>query len=114
VQVGGYLVPAGATVMPVVGLVHADGRQHPEPDRFDPGRFVGRQPPANTWIPFGGGARRCLGAAFSLLESTIVLKQVLTRFDLTADQPLPERPKPRNVTLAPGRGATVRLTPRVR
>ncbi|HJQ00019.1 MAG TPA: cytochrome P450 [Jatrophihabitans sp.] len=114
VEVGGYLVPAGATVMPVVGLVHADGRHHPEPDRFDPGRFVGGQPPANSWIPFGGGARRCLGAAFSLLESTIVLKQVLTRFDLTADRPLPERPKPRNITLAPGRGAAVRLTQRAR
>ena len=114
VQVSGYLVPAGATVMPAVGLVHADGRQHPEPGRFDPGRFIGGQPPAFTWIPFGGGARRCLGAAFSLLESTIVLKQVLTRFDLTADHPLPERPKPRNITLAPGRGAVVRLTPRDR
>ena len=102
VEVGGYRIPAGATVMPAIGLVQSDGRQHPEPERFDPGRFVGGQPPANTWIPFGGGARRCLGAAFSQLEATIVLRQVLTRFDLAADRRSAERPKPRNITLAPG------------
>ncbi|HET6209822.1 MAG TPA: cytochrome P450, partial [Jatrophihabitans sp.] len=112
VELDGYLIPAGATVMPAVGLVQSDGRQHPEPERFDPGRFIDGQPPANTWIPFGGGARRCLGAAFSQLEATIVLRQVLTRFDLTADQRSPERPKPRNITLAPGRGALIRLVRR--
>jgi cytochrome P450 len=112
VEVGGYRIPAGATVMPAVGLVQSDGRHHPEPDRFDPRRFIDGQPAANTWIPFGGGARRCLGAAFSQLEATIVLRQVLTRFDLTADHRSAERPKSRNITLAPSRGALVRLLPR--
>lgn len=112
VELGGYRIPAGATVMPAVGLVQSDRRHHPEPERFDPRRFVGGQPAANTWIPFGGGARRCLGAAFSQLEATIVLREVLSRFDLAAAQRSAERPKARNITLAPSRGAMVRLLPR--
>ena len=70
--------------MPGIGLVQSDPHDHRDPDRFDPGRFVGQQPPANTWIPFGGGVRRCLGAGFSLLEATVVLGEVLRRFDLAA------------------------------
>ncbi|HEX4728339.1 MAG TPA: cytochrome P450 [Jatrophihabitans sp.] len=114
IEVGGYRIPAGATVMPAIGLVQSDDRHHPEPERFDPGRFVDGQPAANTWIPFGGGARRCLGAAFSQLEATIVLRQLLTRFEVAADQHSAERPKARNITLAPSRGAVVRLLPRDR
>ncbi|MEO6703819.1 MAG: cytochrome P450 [Jatrophihabitantaceae bacterium] len=112
VQVGDYLVPAGATVMPGIGLVQADPQQHPDPTRFDPERFIGSQPPANTWIPFGGGARRCLGAGFALLEATVVLGEVLRRYHISADSGRPEQPRPRNITLAPSRGARVRLTPR--
>jgi cytochrome P450 len=114
VELGGYRIPAGATVMPAIGLVQSDSRHHPRPARFDPGRFLAGQPAANTWIPFGGGARRCLGAAFSQLEATIVLREVLTRFDLAAERRSAERPKARNITLAPSRGALVRLLPRGR
>lgn len=114
VEVGGYLVPAGSTVLPGIGLVHADPSQHADPQRFDPTRFVGSQPPANTWIPFGGGVRRCLGAGFALLEASVVLGEVLARFDVSTDRWWPERTKPRNITLAPGSGGRVRLTPRGR
>ncbi|MGI8665349.1 MAG: cytochrome P450 [Jatrophihabitans sp.] len=113
-EVGGYLIPAGATIMPGIGLVQSDSEHHRDPDRFDPRRFVQTQPPANTWIPFGGGVRRCLGAGFSLLEATVVLGEVLARFELSADRDRPEPPKARNITLPPGRGARLRLTPRDR
>ncbi|HTZ43974.1 MAG TPA: cytochrome P450 [Jatrophihabitans sp.] len=112
VELGGYRIPAGATVVPAIGLVQADPMHHRTPGRFDPGRFVGDQPAPNTWLPFGGGVRRCLGAGFSLLEATEVLGEVLRRFEFTADRPAPERPVPRNITLAPSRGATIRLTRR--
>ncbi|MDQ2835858.1 MAG: cytochrome P450 [Actinomycetota bacterium] len=109
VEIGGYRIPAGSTVMPGIGLVQADPDYYQDPTRFDPARFIGSQPPANTWIPFGGGVRRCLGAGFSLLESSVVLSEVLGRFEVTAVHRRPERPKARNITLAPRRGATVRL-----
>lgn len=112
VEISGYRIPAGATVMPGIGLVQLDPQEHRTPARFDPTRFLGQQPAPNTWIPFGGGTRRCLGAGFALLEATVVLGEVLRRFDLSPVQTRPEQPKPRNVTLYPGRGGTVRLTAR--
>jgi len=112
VAVGGYRVPAGATVLPAIGLVQSDPRAHRTPGRFDPNRFLGEQPAANTWIPFGGGVRRCLGAGFSLLEATVVLGELLRRFELVPLRSVAEPARPRNITLAPGRGATVRLLPR--
>ena len=56
---------------------------HPDPERFDPTRFVGHNPPVNTWIPFGGGVRRCIGAGFSLMEGVAVLREILTAYDVT-------------------------------
>ncbi len=109
IEVGGYRVPAGATVLPAIGLVQSDPQAHRTPARFDPNRFLGEQPAANTWIPFGGGVRRCLGAGFSLLEAGIVLGELLRRFELTPAAAGDEQPRPRNITLAPARGATVRL-----
>jgi cytochrome P450 len=114
VELAGYLVPPGATVVPAIGLVQSDPRQHRTPARFDPNRFLGEQPAASTWIPFGGGVRRCLGAGFSLVEATVVLGELLRRFELAPVRPGPEPARPRNITLAPGRGATVRLIARSR
>ncbi len=114
VRVGGYEIPAGATVMPGIGVVQNDPQHHRTPARFDPERLLGQQPATNTWIPFGGGTRRCLGAGFSLLESTVVLAEVLRRYDLAPVQVKPEEPRPRNVTLYPGRGGTIRLTSRAK
>ena len=112
VELGGYLVPAGATVVPAIGLLHADPRHHDDPTRCDPGRFLGGQPAAGSWIPFGGGDRRCLGAGFALLEATVVLDEVLRRYDLSAGASRPERAKARHITLAPSRGARVTLSRR--
>jgi cytochrome P450 family 135 len=112
VEVAGYLLPAGVTVMPTIGLVQADARYHPSPDEFDPSRFLGASPAANTWIPFGGGVRRCLGAGFSLMEATAVLRETLRRYDIRPDRSRPEGTRARNVTLAPARGTRVLLSPR--
>lgn len=113
IRLAGFDLPAGVSVMPAIGLVHADADHHTDPERFRPERFLGDDPPSShTWLPFGGGARRCLGAGFSLMESEVVLREVLTRF---AVRPATDRPEPavaRNVTLAPGRGATVILRDR--
>ena len=86
-QIAGYRLPAGVTVMPSILLAHADPDAYPHPERFDPDRFVGESPPPNTWIPFGGGTRRCLGAGFALLEGTAVLRAVLRRWELQPVRP---------------------------
>ena len=112
VDVGGYRLPAGAVAAPAIGLVQADPGNHADPLEFRPERFLDGQPPANSWIPFGGGVRRCLGAGFSLLESATVLGEILRRYDVRADQRRPERPHARNITLVPARGARIVATPR--
>ncbi|MCT2585274.1 cytochrome P450 [Actinophytocola gossypii] len=111
-EVAGYLLPAGTIVGPSILLVHRNPGLHEDPVDFRPERFVGRGPEAGTWIPFGGGVRRCLGAGFSLREAGAVLREVLIRYDLRPDRARPEFPKPRNVTLVPARGARIIATPR--
>ncbi|MFI1650197.1 cytochrome P450 [Streptomyces avidinii] len=103
--VGGYRLPAGATVMPAIGMVQSDPEYHDQPDEFRPERFLDGQPPAHTWIPFGGGARRCIGAGFALLEATVALREVLQRYEIRPDRPAPEEQKAHHVTLIPARGA---------
>jgi cytochrome P450 len=82
--VGGWDLPAGATVGPSILIAHGRSENHPDPERFDPDRFRGQHPPVNTWIPFGGGVRRCIGAGFSLMEGVAVLRQILATYDVTA------------------------------
>jgi cytochrome P450 len=105
--VGGYDLPAGATVGPSIILGHRRPENHADPERFDPSRFVGRHPAPNTWIPFGGGVRRCIGAGFSLMEGVVVLRAVLTAYDFEAIGA--DRPRVRNITSVPHRGARIRV-----
>ncbi|MFD8500081.1 cytochrome P450 [Amycolatopsis sp. NPDC059657] len=113
IEIGGYRIPAGYTVMPSINMVQLDSAHHADPLTFRPSRFLdGNSPPPGSWMPFGGGVRRCLGAGFSLLEATIVLREVLTRFQLTPDRTRVEPQRPRNITMVPGRGARVAVTPR--
>jgi cytochrome P450 len=107
VTVGGWDLPAGATVGPSILITHGRADNHPDPERFDPGRFLGQHPPVNTWIPFGGGVRRCIGAGFSLMEGVVVLREVLTAYDVTAVGT--DHPQVRNITSVPRRGARIRL-----
>ncbi len=104
--VRGHRLPRGTVVTPSIGLVQRDPENFPEPEEFRPERFLGAQPESGTWIPFGGGVRRCLGAGFSLQEAASVLRAVLTRYDLEPVGP-PERQKSRNITLIPARGARI-------
>ncbi|MCP2251545.1 Cytochrome P450 [Prauserella aidingensis] len=112
VEIGGYRIPAGHTVMPSITMVQHDPEHHDDPHAFRPERFTGSGPATGTWFPFGGGVRRCLGAGFSLLESAVVLGEVLRRFDIAPDRPRAEHAKARNITMVPARGARLVVTPR--
>ncbi|WP_112247856.1 cytochrome P450 [Kribbella monticola] len=113
VEIAGYRLPRGTTLMAAIGLVQSDEQHFPAVSEFKPDRFLGPNPPApGTWIPFGGGARRCIGAGFSLLEATEILRAALTRYDVHAPRPEPEKTQPRNVTLVPARGCEITITPR--
>jgi cytochrome P450 len=106
--VGGWHLPAGATVGPSILVAHGRADNHAEPDLFDPSRFLGHHPPVHTWIPFGGGVRRCIGAGFSLMEGVAVLRAILTSYDVTAVRS--ERPRVRNITSVPRHGSRIRVT----
>jgi cytochrome P450 len=100
-------LPAGTMVDPAIYLVMRSAKHYPDPLEFRPRRFVGRRPDPNVWLPFGGGTRRCLGAAFALTEMRTVLSEVLTRVELATTARRSERTRVRHVTLTPHRGATV-------
>ena len=103
--IAGHDLPAGATVGPSIVVTHQRSDLHDDPWAFRPERFVGQNPPTNTWIPFGGGVRRCIGAGFSLMEGVAVLREVFTDFDVTAVGD--DVPKVRNITSVPRDGAQV-------
>jgi cytochrome P450 len=114
VTIGGFTYPPGVALLASAFLVHHDADIYRNPYGFDPGRFLDNPPGTYTWIPFGGGRRRCLGAAFALQEMKIVLRAVLTRYELSAGRDRPERTARRSITFSPDRGATVLLRPRDR
>jgi cytochrome P450 len=109
VDVAGYHLPAGVMVAPGIGLVHASPAQYPNPETFDPDRMIGATLGPTTWLPFGGGNRRCLGATFAMAEMRIVLREVLRRVELTTTAAVGERQRVRHVILEPNRGAVIRL-----
>jgi cytochrome P450 len=107
-RLGEYAVPAETPVTMSILLVHHREDLYPEPFAFRPERFVGgRKPGTYEWIPFGGGIRRCLGAALAMAEMRVVLETMARRLDLEADRPAPERAHHRNVTMIPSRGGRV-------
>ncbi len=110
--VGGIDLPAGATVAASIILAHDDPRNFPEPEEFRPERFTGGNVPPNTWLPFGGGVRRCIGAGFSLMEGVAVLREVLSSYDVTVRPDSSDKPKVRNITSVPRHGARIVVTPR--
>jgi cytochrome P450 len=105
--VKGWDVPAGAYVVPSITAIHLLQDLYDRPDEFRPERFLDSQPDSYAWIPFGGGRRRCIGAAFALMEMKAVLREVLSRVTVRAPDPRPERMKLHNVTLMPAKGARV-------
>jgi cytochrome P450 len=109
VKIGEYEYPAGVALLASVFLVHHDSRIYPEPYAFRPERFLETPPGTYTWIPFGGGRRRCIGASFAMQEMKIVLRTVLATRELSPAGQKPERTARRSITFSPSGGATVVL-----
>jgi cytochrome P450 len=129
VTIGGFTYPAGVALLASAYLVHHDPEIYPQPYAFRPERFLAKQqqddpggaqsgeaggragatPGTYTWIPFGGGRRRCLGASFALQEMKIVLSEVLSRYALTPAGERPEQTGRRSITFSPRGGANVVL-----
>jgi cytochrome P450 len=111
-QLGEYAISADTPVGMSILLVHHREDLYPEPFEFRPERWLGRKPGTYEWIPFGGGIRRCLGAALAMAEMRVVLGAMARRLDLEAVEPDPERALHRNVTMIPARGGRVVLRAR--
>ena len=113
VTIGGVEYPPGAVLIVSAHLVHHDPTIYPEPFAFRPERFLesegGQAPGTYTWLPFGGGRRRCLGASFAMLEMKIVLRAVLEANTLSAVGERPERARRRSITISPAGGCEVIL-----
>jgi cytochrome P450 len=103
-RLGPWTLPRGQTVMVAIGLVHENEALFGDHLRFDPDRFVGARPDPHQWIPFGGGARRCIGAAFAALELKVVLRELLRDFILVPTAAADEGRRSRGVAIAPARG----------
>jgi cytochrome P450 len=116
VEIGGVRYPPGVVLMANAYLVHHDPAIYPDPYAFRPERFLeqegGRAANTYTWIPFGGGRRRCLGASFAVLEMKIVLRSVLERCELVALSARGERTRRRSITISPAQGALLVLRDR--
>jgi cytochrome P450 family 135 len=106
-EIGGRLLPAGVSVAPSIHLVHRRPDVYPEPERFRPERFLERPAGTYTWIPFGGGVRRCLGGAFAEFEMSVVLRELVARRSLRPAGAGPEHPVRSTITNVPSRGAEV-------
>ncbi|MCW2958734.1 MAG: cytochrome [Solirubrobacterales bacterium] len=112
-QLGEYVVPAKSIVSVAIPLLHHREDLYPDPFAFRPERFLGVKPGTYTWVPFGGGTRRCLGAALAMAEQHIVLRTVAAGVDLVAADPRAEREQHRNVTMIPRQGGVVTVTRRL-
>ncbi|HEU4975673.1 MAG TPA: cytochrome P450 [Baekduia sp.] len=112
-RLGDYAVPADTPVTMSILLLHHREDLYPDPFAFRPERWLGGVKPGTyTWIPFGGGIRRCLGAALAMAEQRLVLETMARRLDLRAVDPEPEHALHRNVTMIPAHGARVVVTAR--
>ena len=108
-QLGEYMLPAGMAVAPATVLAHHNPATYAEPDRFRPERFIERSYSPFEYMPFGGGHRRCIGAAFATYEMAIVLGTILSKFELELVESRPVVPKRRNVTIGPSSGVPIRV-----
>jgi cytochrome P450 len=111
-ELGGYELPAGTVVMPAIYLAHTRADFYPDPYEFRPERFLEDAPDTFAWVPFGGGTRRCIGAAFAEFEMRIILSTILRRATLRPASDRPERMVRRNVTLSPRDGTPAILMER--
>lgn len=111
-ELGEWVLPHGHPIVVAIGLVHTDDALFPDAHRFQPDRFLGVKPDVNQWIPYGGGVRRCLGAAFATMELRIVLQTLLRNYVLLPSTAPDERVQSRGVACAPSRGGLAVMRPR--
>jgi cytochrome P450 len=112
-RIGRFELPAGTFVLPAIAALHFRPDLFGDPAEFRPERFLEDNAEHYSWIPFGGGVRRCIGASFAEFEMRIVLRTILERVELRAADPRPERPRARNITLAPAKETRVVLERRL-
>jgi cytochrome P450 len=105
-DVGDFRIPHGYTVMIAIANVHANADVFPNPERFDPDRFVGTRTPT-AWVPFGGGTRRCIGAAFANVELDVVLRTILRHFVIETDDAPDEKVHFRGIAFTPKDGGLI-------
>ena len=109
-EVGDFAIPPGVEINPSIAAIHRRADRYPAASDFRPERFLGPDPPDTyTWLPFGGGTRRCLGASFAEFEMRVVIRRVLERADLQPVGRRPERGVRRGITFVPKRGVRVAL-----
>jgi cytochrome P450 family 138 len=106
-ELGNWVIPRGSAILVSIGRMHADPDAFSEPDRFDPQRFMGSKPPTFAWIPFGGGVRRCVGAAFANMEMDVVLRTVLRHFTIETTSAPGEKWHSRGVAYTPKGGGKI-------
>lgn len=111
-ELGEYVIPRGYSVVVAIAEMHRRAHEFPEPQRFDPQRFLGQRPPTFAHIPFGGGTRRCVGATFANVEMDIVLRTVLRTFALQTSTAPGEKVHARGVAFTPKDGGRVVLSRR--
>jgi cytochrome P450 len=107
VEIAGHTLPAGTRVAPCIHLVHRRPDIYPDPDAFRPERWLDQTPGTYTWIPFGGGVRRCLGASFALFEMKVILGEIVAAMDLQTTTAPGERMRTRAITRTPGGQAQI-------
>jgi len=106
-ELDGYELPEGMRVAPNIYLTHRRSDVYPEPEAFRPERFLEQPTDTYSWIPFGGGIRRCLGASFAIFEMKVAITTVLKQVELRAALPEPDRIRRRAITFAPEKGTMV-------
>jgi cytochrome P450 len=111
-DLGGYRLPTGTVIMPAIYLTHTRSDLYPNPYAFMPERFLDGGTETYSWIPFGGGTRRCIGGAFAQFEMRVVLATILQRAELRPGAASPQRMVRRNVTLSPREGTPAILAAR--
>jgi cytochrome P450 family 138 len=106
-ELGDWVIPCGYSIIVSISRMHANAEAFPDPDRFDPQRFIGSKPPSFAWIPFGGGARRCVGAVFANMEMDVVLRTVLRHFTIETTAAPGEKYHSRGISYTPKDGGKI-------
>lgn len=104
IRLGEWVIPANHNIIASITMAHQSAENFADPGKFDPDRFLGANPDTHTWIPYGGGIRRCIGAAFANMEMNVTLRTLLREFEFGTTYAAGERHQSRGVATAPGRG----------